>query len=271
MNRLGTLWLALACATLPLAGQEAIQTPAATLPGLGSVVLREQLRFFHADQDPTTQREEIDELQSLTTLTIGYEPDVALGVTVPLAWRSFVEGNGQERDQLRTGDVRAFAKWRFYREDTAAIDTTRAAMLAGFMLPTGEGTSLRPGFSDDSFDPFLGVALTQIRHRHGLGLAAEYRLSTSGHADLFEGDLAYLYRLEPAEFSTTSTSAFYGVAEVNLYYETNGDVEALLAPGLMYEARTFTIEFGIQIPLVQELDHRAEIDYGVTLGMRVTF
>ena len=54
-------------------------------------------------------------------------------------------------------------------------------------------------------------------------------------------------------------------------YETNGDHEILLAPGVMYEARSFAVELSVQLPLLQEIDHRPKTDFTVTLGLRMLF
>ena len=54
-------------------------------------------------------------------------------------------------------------------------------------------------------------------------------------------------------------------------YETNGDHEILLAPGVMYEARSFAVELSVQLPALQEIDHRPKTDFTVTLGLRMLF
>jgi hypothetical protein len=39
----------------------------------------------------------------------------------------------------------------------------------------------------------------------------------------------------------------------------------------MYETQELTFEASVQVPIVQEIDRGPEIDWGITLGVRVSF
>ena len=56
-----------------------------------------------------------------------------------------------------------------------------------------------------------------------------------------------------------------------MFYDINGDDEIFVSPGLMYESRTFTVDATIMIPVHQNLEHRAETEFIVGLGARISF
>jgi hypothetical protein len=253
-----------------LAGQEAINTSAATQPGVGRVVVREQLRAYTADQVAAPFGSDADELQSATSVFVGLRHDLTLGAEVPFRFIDLDTAAGCDTE-TDLGDVRLLGKWRFHRADTGPIDTERASLLLGVSLDTGDGPSLRPGFSADSTDPILGAVYTRVSGRHGWNGALEATLATDGGADDIRYDGAWLFRAAPSAFGADTAGAWYLVGELNGRYETNGDHEVLLSPGLMYEARRWTAELSVQVPVYQDLDDRSEIDLGVVVGFRFLF
>ncbi|MGB0768667.1 MAG: hypothetical protein ACPGYV_13280, partial [Phycisphaeraceae bacterium] len=84
-------------------------------------------------------------------------------------------------------------------------------------------------------------------------------------------DGSYLYRIDPAQYTIDTTRSTYLVCEINQRYETNGDYETLLSPGILIEAQDWAAELSIRLPISQQLDHRAELDWAMTLGLRFTF
>lgn len=127
----------------------------------------------------------------------------------------------------------------------------------------------------------IGFAYTQVAGRHGLNGSLQWTFTTAGNdepifagedtADLGRYDLAYLFRLSPEQYSVDTTGALYAVCELNGFYETNGDNELFLSPGLMYEARTWTAELSIQVPVWQEIEHRADARYALIAGLRFSW
>lgn len=89
--------------------------------------------------------------------------------------------------------------------------------------------------------------------------------------DVLNLDASYLFRLAPATYGEEFAASLYAVLELNTVYETNGDAEAFLSPGLLYEAPRFAIEAAVQLPVAQDLAHRPEREYVVTLGLRLLF
>jgi hypothetical protein len=262
---------ALLCAVLcgAVSAQEAINSNAATQPGVGRVTLREQLRWYSADSGLPPGTSRVDELLLQSSVFVGVRHDIALGLELPISLRdSDRPGDDQDVD---LGDLRFLTKYRFHRADTGPIDTERASVILGLQIPTGDGDSLRPGFARHSLDPIVGAVYTRVLGRHGFNASAEGTFASEDEPHDLRYDGAWLYRVAPAEFAAASASAWYAVAELNGRYESNGDHEVLFSPGLMYEARMWTFECSLLIPVGQELDHRPEIDFGFVLGMRLLF
>lgn len=261
----------------PAAAQEPINADSATQPSPGHVTIKEQLRFMSLNGDQGSRREQsrIRDLVLSNSVAIGLSSDWSLNLRVPLVarWQNYDRG-GTDREQ-GIGDVTTLVKWRFYRDDDGPLNTTRVALLGGMETRTGDNP-----FTNDAYNPILGIAATKIMGRHGLNGHLQWTFTTDGApdpilpgmstADVFRCNGAYLYRLSPAEFTAaTSGGAWYAMIEANGVYETNGDHELLLAPGVMYEARTWVFELSVQLPVWREIDHRAKTEYVVIAGVRI--
>lgn len=270
----------LVCSAAPVLAQEPINADSATQPSPGHVTIKEQLRFMSLDMDSGAKRDrgEVRDLLLSNSITVGLSSDWSLSLRAPLAarWRTYDNADRTDREQ-GIGDVTALAKWRFYREDHGPLDTTRIAVLGGLEARTGDGP-----FTNDAYNPTLGLAATKIMGRHGLNGHLQYTLTTDGApdpvlpgmstADVLRYNGAYLYRLAPEQFtSATSGGAWYAMIEANGVYETNGDHELLLAPGIMYEATTWAFELSVQLPAWREIDHRAATEYTIVAGLRLSF
>lgn len=270
---------AVACAfALPATAQEAINTPAATQPSAGRFVLREQARYLRLDDDPVDDLDrQIDQLTLVSSLAYGVTGNFSLNLDLSAAYRDtdFRAAGEREIDRGLSG-LALTGKLRVYRDDFGPIDTLRASVLAGLEVPVGPD-SLGP----PSVAPMIGAVATYVHGRHGLNAAARWTFTTGeaddpvrpgeSLADLLRYDLAYLYRVTPAVYTGSTTAALYGVLELNGLYETNGDHQIYLSPGLLYEAQRWAAELSVQIPVYQDLDHRPESDYALVLGLRLLF
>ncbi len=65
--------------------------------------------------------------------------------------------------------------------------------------------------------------------------------------------------------------AFYIVLELNGQYDTNGDHELFISPGIQFVTQRWIAELGVQITIVQELDHRLAVDFVMVVSFRVQF
>lgn len=273
-------------------GQESFFTEAATLPAPGRTVVREMgvYRTFGRDDSGLGRRGYA--LFAHTTVQYGLVPEWSLTLDLPVSYRDYRiapepgaptdhnhagsgggGGGGYRVTDLMVDDFSLTAKYRFYRHDTGPLDTTRVAVLFGAEFPSGSTDS------SDSVDPLIGLAMTAIRGRHGLNLTAAYKLSTGGtdyplfagegESDLIRFGGSYLYRLTPAQFSAEHRAGLYAVVESINLYETSGDLEVLVAPGLMYEAPGLALELSVVLPVYQQLEHRPKSDFAIGLGLRV--
>jgi hypothetical protein len=275
------IFAALSSATSSAVAQEPINaTDSATSPSPGHFILKHQFRWssLSLDAGPRDRRGDIDDYSLFTTVNMGLTRDLSMSVRFPLTARdqSFTFGlNGRDREQ-GIGDVSFLAKYRIYQNDVNALDTQRLSLIAGAQIRTGDSP-----FTGDGYNPIAGIAFTQISGRHGFNAALQTTFTTGGirdpiragqsDADLIRYDAAYLYRISPAEYSAGTHGALYGVIELNGYYETNGDHELFIAPGIMYEAAKWTAELSIPLPAWQAIDDRAETDFTVVAGVRFSF
>jgi hypothetical protein len=261
----------------PVAAQEAIWTPAATQPSAGTVISKHSVRIFNYHNDPTGLDRRGTDVVLQNTVSLGLTGTLSLNADVPIVIRQFEAArNADDPDRADLGDISLNLKWRFWQHDPGPVDTLRLAGVVGLETPTGAD-----GLSSDSVDPQLGLVFTGILGRHGFNAAATWTLTTGGTddpimpglsvSDALRADAAYLYRLDPAEYTAETAASLYAVAELNAVYETNGDYELFLSPGILYEARNFALEASVQIPVAAETDHRPERRYGLALGLRVLF
>lgn len=268
------------CAHASAVAQEPINAEdSATQPSPGHVIYKEQFRFYSLDLDQGSRERkgEIREYALFTTLNVGLAADAALSFRVPVAFR---EREFSLRDnfdhEAGVGDATVLAKWRVFRNDTGPLDSARLSLIGGADIRTGDTP-----FTSDAYNPILGLAYTQIIGRHGFNGALQWTFTTDGNdepifagestADVGRYDLAYLFRLSPEQYAADTPGALYAVCELNGLYETNGDNELFVAPGLMYEAKTWTAELSVQVPVWQRIEHRAEVDYALIAGIRFSW
>jgi hypothetical protein len=257
-------FLVLLCIAASAAGQEAIFTRSATQPAADVIAWRQQFRVMDYAGGMT-------ELSTRTMLSYGISGNLAVEAQLPL----YVMTGGWH-EATGFGDLTVLAKTRLWQRHDSAIDTARIGVFGGAALPVGP-TALTGG----GVDPILGAVYMQVAGRHGVNVAAQYQLTTAsawhpltpgaGDADLFRTDAAYLWRLIPDQYSTENDAAWYLTLEGNLFWETNGDRELLLAPGLLYEGTECALEIGLQLPIARCVIERPAQGVGVTVGFRLLF
>ncbi|MCX5691045.1 MAG: hypothetical protein NTV94_14875 [Planctomycetota bacterium] len=275
--RIAGLALALGLPAAAALGQEATNTPAATQPGVGSWYLRERVQLVRMSDDPSPQDREIDKWIATTALTYGISRELSATLTLPLVYSIEDADGASGRDtEFGAGDASLSLKWRPFQWDLNPVDSVRVAFTAGVETPTGTGD-----LGSHSWDPYVGVIFTSILGRHGFNEGLSYKVNTGGDefsttpgdgtADALRYDTAYLFRVDPAAYTADTTAATYLTLELNGLYETNGDNEALLGPGILYEARAHALEATLGFPVMQDVDERAETDLVVTVGFRLLF
>ncbi|MEQ9461189.1 MAG: hypothetical protein RIG82_09585 [Phycisphaeraceae bacterium] len=245
--------------------QEAMNTPAATQPGVGRTVVRERA-WWHSFDDGT------DLLHVGTDVTYGLTKDFSVNLHVPFV----VELNDPGDNEEGFGDLHVMGKYRFLLHNPGPVDTLRASALFGVDIPTYDDDQ-----SSDAFNSMVGVVATRIHGRHGVNGSLRYKLNYDGQAspelpggskaDTLWTEGAYLYRLTPGEYTAETTFSTYLVFESSLVYETNGDAHLWVAPGFLYEAQSWAAGVSIILPAWQDLDHRPDLDVGIGFDLRFLF
>lgn len=267
-----------ASAATTASGQEAMYTEAATMPGVGSFILRQQIHVTRTGTHPLTNVTSATEVGAMTSLQYGVARGVSLRLDVPIVLHEREElSDGADETSRGVNDLDLMLKVRLYRSDSGGVDTVRIALLAGAAVASGDSEE----FSTQSVNPMLGIVYTQVLGRHGYNLEATYRFNTGGdnrfntwddgEDDALKLAAAYLYRIAPARYSTETIGAWYVVTEFINLYETNGDIEGRFSPGIMYEGRRWGAEAMIALPVYDELDERPELDWEVGGGLRFLF
>jgi hypothetical protein len=260
---------------LPAAGQQTSRSSAAVQPGRGVTVVRqffEHTRYGNPD---------VEQLRAETVVGYGLSGDWTVMGHLPVVYRNFTDlpaGAAAPEDDAAVGfeDPRVMVQHRFWQRDTGPIDTQRAVVFGGVELPSGDD-----GFTSDSFDGYFGAAYTRIAGRHGMNASVLYKWNTGDRgnpvmfgdqdADAVRGDLGYLWRLSPERYTAQTYGSSYASIELLGRYETNGDTELLLAPGLMYEAARWVLSGSVAVPVAQDLDGRPETRASVMLEFRLLF
>lgn len=268
-------------AAAPATAQQSFYNPSAAQPSPGVLLYRQVFEYTKFGNDHSLFDRDIEQLQITTELAYGITKDVAVMARIPLIARSVESAApGVSSDDFNLGDAHIMFKYRIWQHDTGPIDTMRLSLLGGIDVPTAH----KP-FGNRGWDPMIGAVLTSIQGRHGFNIAARYKFNTSerssplgaavtlddGLEDQLMIDASYLYRLSPASYEPDTHGAWYAMLDCNATYETNGDTEVRLAPGIMYEARRWVFEASVQVPVYEELDHRPETDFTVGVGFRVLF
>jgi len=268
-------------ATLLLAGavawaQQPVHNPAATQPGKGRLMMRELVTFQHYDADPKGLVRQADDVVLATDMAYGLTGDLVFMLRAEYMVRDQDARGGLHSDDDGFSDLHIMLKKRVWQQDTGPTDTRRLGLAVGLDLPTGSAP-----FGSDSWDPMLGVIYTEVEGRWGFNAAWRWKFNTGSRPnplrvggageDLMMTDLSWLYRLSPDQFTAQKTGAWYAILEANGFYETNGDMELFLAPGIMYEAQGWALEASVQLPAFQDLDHRPDTEFAVTVGVRLLF
>lgn len=269
MTRLQAAAMAALCAAAPALAQEMLSMPAATAPSPGVLIPRIQGRAYFYDDGQTLLEEAI-------RLEFGLARDLSLSAELPL-FQGFLDEPLPSDGEFGLGDLDLLVEWRFLREDLGPVDTVRASVFGGAVLPTGTGS-----YGGDGVDPCIGAAWTGIFGRHGLDFAARYTLVADGTLfeplfaaddgdDLVDLDAGYAYRIHPDSYGEERAAAWYATLEVNALLTTGGRHEVLLSPGLLLEAPDYAVEIGVQLPLSVDSGDRPELEFALILGLRLLF
>jgi hypothetical protein len=268
--------LALLGPAFSASAQEPLFTDAATQPSAGAVAFRQQLRYERKGTDPHTGERDGTDIIAWNSLSVGLTGTLSLNIESPIYLASIrTTTSGRTDTDSGFADLPVSLKYRFYNNDLSPIDTIRASLIAGVEVPSGDNR-----FSSETFDPFVGGVAMAIFGRWGFNQGLSYKFNTSGTgthiagdgaADALRFDSAVLYRIDPVAYTADTTAATYLTLELNGLYEMNGQSELRLSPGILYEARSYALELGVQIPVQSSVENRAKTNLAVVIGWRILF
>jgi hypothetical protein len=252
--------------------QSPINAPGAMQPSTHTGVIHGMFLYRDLGNNPTNSEASANEYIALTQIAYGLSHDLAMQFDAPLVYRNLKLDGGGSEDDFNIADMTLLAKYRIYQDDPAPTDTTRFSIIGGLQIP-GE-ISLEMDSSGDAWDPIIGGVFSLVHDRHGFNASVLWEFYTGDDdddSDSLRYDLSYLFRLSPTEYTEHTEGALYAVIELNGNYGTNGDNQLFLSPGIMYEARTLTLDATIMIPVWQDLDYRADVEIAAGAGIRISF
>jgi hypothetical protein len=255
--------------------QTPINAPGAMQPSTGTGVLHVMPMYRREGADPRTGQQSADNYLALVQVAYGVAKNVGIQFDVPMVYRDVRVGtSGGPSDEFGIADSTLLVKWRIFQDDPAPTETTRFSLIGGVQIPGDSDYTWDA--SNDALDPIIGGVFSTVRGRHGFNADALWEFYTGddrdeGASDSLRYDASYLYRLAPAAYTAETQGALYAVAELNGFYDANGDHEIFFSPGIMYEARTFTLDATVMLPLYHDLDHRAETEILIGFGLRLSF
>ncbi len=266
------------CAAWP----QGVNTNVALPVPKGEAILRSQLRFARATDDPSSADREVRALVARQTLVVGVTPRLTAFATLPLLAHRRVESrSGTTRSDPAVGDFTLLSRYTLWWDDYAPLSTRRTALLAGMKFPTGADR-----FGTETFDPILGGVATWAFDRHEIDLDALYTASTRRNG-FRQGagvryDLAYRYRIWPRRFGKRLLQ-LNGLLELNGQWSDrdrdagrrvtdSGGRVLFLAPGLQFVSKRWILEASFQVPVAENL-HGAQVerDFVGVLSMRIPF
>ncbi len=245
------------------------------------IIVREQLIFTRSSDHLTGTRRRLDRFESRTVFGYGLTSKLALFGVLPLVDVSR-ESGGISTSDFGLGDAALFARYEVYRADRPGR-TLRIAPFAGARFPTGrEGKT-----GDGSLDVFGGIIATVASTQWVLD--SQLRYDQNREADGFErGDSisfesSFQYRLAPGRITRDTKAFVFGVLELSANrYQHNrvsgvtdpnsGGFQLYLTPGIQYSTQRWIADFGIKIPIVNDLNGTAlEPDFSILTSIRMNF
>lgn len=273
--------------------QEATHVPAAILTAPGNVYVRQRFTYEALGIDPSPAHRDIHMLWLNTSINFGITRGVHGYVDIPIMYMEEATNpepmlvpahlpTGPSNDgpqynaEIGLADIALGVKWQVWSLNSGPTDSIRLALIGGLEVPSGHYDN-----SSHSVDPFLGIAFNAIHGRWGGNVSIIYKNNNGGDefnmrygdgpADAIRLGASAMYRISPDVYEATTHGALYFQLELDTLYETNGDIETVLMPGLLYESRDWAVEFSVGGVVQQKVNDRPNRGLQVTLGWRLLF
>ncbi len=259
------------------------------------LIMREQVIWTRATDDPSPMNRNLDVVAVPTILVYGAHPRVALFGILPFVHKRLTlttpTGERVTRSTTGFGDMSAFVRVTALQIDRPQ-ETMRLAPFSGLKFPTGTS-----GEADDlgqlppplqlgsgSWDPFFGLIFTWQTLRWEFDVSGSYVLRTKAHdfnaGDEARGDASFQYRVVPwGKVGPGVPSWLFAVLETNAVWQgrdeiggtenpDSGGFNWYLAPGLQWVTLRTVLEAAVQIPVLKKTNGQG---LGTDLIARVSF
>ncbi|MBW2402698.1 MAG: transporter [Deltaproteobacteria bacterium] len=299
--RRGMASLVLASALIWTSGAEAgpITFNTALPVHANELILREQVIWLRATDDPSPMDRHLNVIAVPTVLVYGAHPRVALFGILPFLYKrmdvTIPSGDRVRRSASGFGDLSTFVRVTALQIDRLR-ETIRLAPFVGLKMPTGA-----TGIADDlgqlppalqlgsgSWDPFGGLIFTWQKLRWEFDLSGSYVVRTRANdfnaGDEARGDASFQYRVVPwGEVGPGVPSWLFAVLETNVIWQdhdeiagvrnpNSGGVNWYLAPGLQWVTLRTVLEAAVQIPVLSRPNGQGlGRDFIARLSFRVNF
>lgn len=262
------------------------------------VIVREQVIWMRAHDDPSPVNRELDVVAVPSVLVYGIHTRVTLFGILPFFYKRMemdTPAGRAERSTSGFGDMTALVRVTALAGNRPG-ETLRLAPFVGLKMPTGaddEADSLgrlpQPfQLGTGSWDPVAGAIFTWQTLRWELDLSAGYQLRTEANdfdaGDEVRGDASFQYRLVPwGELGGGVPSDLFAVLESNAVWRdqdratgmTNPDSGGFtwyVAPGLQWITERTVLEAAVQLPMLDAGGGQAlREDFVARLSFRVNF
>ncbi len=269
------------CLAVSVSWAAPIATNTALPVSAGEIIFREQLIASYSSDVLGGTTRQVDRFEARTVLGYGLTSKLALFGMLPLVHIDRTLGGTRSSD-FGLGDAVLFARYEVFRSDKPGR-TFRIAPFAGVRVPTG-----RDGRTGDGSVDFFGGLIATLASTQWV-LDSQFRYGLNREADGFErGDVtsfdsSFQYRLSPGKVARDTNAFVYAVLELSAsHYERNrvggitdpnsGGFQLYLTPGLQYATRRWIADFGVKIPVVNDLNGTAlEPDYSILTSLRINF
>jgi len=263
------------------------------------LILREQVIWLRATDDPSPMNRNLNVIAVPTVLVYGVHPRVAVFGILPFLYKRMdittPSGQRVRRSASGFGDLSTFVRVTALQIDRPR-ETIRLAPFAGLKMPTGA-----TGIADDlgplppvlqlgtgSWDPFGGLIFTWQKLRWELDLSGSYLVRTEANefnaGDEARGDASFQYRVVPwGEVGPGVPSWLFAVLESNVVWQgrdeiggvenpNSGGVNWYLAPGLQWVTLRTVLEAAVQIPVLTRTNGQGlGQDFIARVSVRVNF
>ncbi len=257
----------------PINSDVAIQTAEEQL------IYRTQLRYRSFDVDGPNA--DVDVWAQSNVFVYGWSSRFSTVVGVPLRYREFESPMADDHD-FGVADIKLLFRYQLWKK-LAHLESQSWTLLGGLEIPTYDDP-----FSSRSWDPIVGTVYSWRKHRYGFDADVVYQFNTENDRDFEFGDflrydLAFQYRLWPAQYASDTKWTLTGLLELNGEYrwenelsgsrldETDGH-QLFLSPGVVLAGKRTKFEAGAQFPVLRDVgDAAAEDNIRLVVGLTLSF